>query len=588
MISFLLPATYLCAIGFCLYTAIWLTVRADKNPTTRALAVCQALVILWCIPQLFLPFPMTREARFQLYCISYIGISLIGPAWLTFSALYCRRRVGAGLKGLLFGISAADYGMLLTNDFHQLFYQSFERVQVCYGPVFYFHMVYTYVCILAGMALIAREFGKGRAPVKLAALILPAAAIPLGFNFLYIVGVVKSGFDLTPPAFAVSSFLLLLAVFRYDFLDTNVLTFEHIFESIAEGVVIYNRRGIITYCNQAAEGWLGVRTGEGFARLQERLSLDGILIEPYGEAEQENKVLSLESGDKIRLRQYIYRNKRGIVTAGAILLTDVGEYYQLLQQNRELAISRQRLAIEQEQNRIAQEVHDTAGHTLTMIRSLLKLIGIGLEERCGWPKDAQGRKVAGESREAQGFGAEDQLEGAGVIERQEEELREYVAQAQALAAEGIRQLRQAIKNMRQETGRELVTQGVFQLSSTVKEIPVEVEIQGEDGPEYSHLSSVIYKCLREGITNCLKYAEASHIDVIVKFEKEGVSLFLLDDGKGCDNIQESDGLRGIRRRVEQAGGKLRIFSERGEGFQIYMNLPLKGGEVIHDSDCNCR
>ncbi len=557
IIPYLLPVTYLSAIGFCLYTAVWLMVRADKNPTTRALAVCQALVILWCIPQLFLFFPMTREGKFQLYCISYIGISLIGPAWLTFSLLYCRRRVDTGWKCLLFGISAADYGILLTNDFHQLFYQSFERELVCYGPVFYFHMVYTYVCILTGMVLVALEFGKKRVSVKLAALILPAAAIPLGFNFLYILGVVKSGFDLTPPAFAISSFLLLLAVFRYDFLDTNVLTFEHIFESIAEGVLIYNRRGVITYCNQAVEGWLGIRMGEGFSTLQERLSRDGIPVEPDQELNPENLILTLDQGEKIRLRQYIYRNKKGMVMAGAFLFTDVGEYYQLLRQNRELAVSRQRLAIEQEQNRIAQEVHDTAGHTLTMIRSLLKLIGIGLEE------------------------------GQGIGGGSEERLREYAEQAQSLAAEGIRQLRQAIKNMRRDPGEELVTQGVCQLASSVKEIPVAVEIQGEDGPEYSHLSRVIYECLREGITNCLKYAEASRMDVIVKFEREGVSLFLFDDGKGCADIRESDGIRGIRHRVDQAGGRLRILSAEGEGFQIYVNLPLEGGREVHDSDHYC-
>ena len=62
------------------------------------------------------------------------------------------------------------------------------------------------------------------------------------------------------------------------------------------------------------------------------------------------------------------------------MFTDVGKYYQLLEQEQELAVSNQKLAIEQERNRIAQEVHDTTGHTLTMINSLLKLIRIEYEK----------------------------------------------------------------------------------------------------------------------------------------------------------------------------------------------------------------
>lgn len=565
MVPILLSITYLCAIGFCLYTSIWLMARADQNSTTKALAVCQILVIIWCVPQLFLPFPMTRELKYGLYCISYVGICLIGPAWLTFSFLYCGSRVNRGLKCLLFGISAMDYVLLLSNSLHHLFYRSFEVEQVLYGPVFYFHMGYTYLCIFVGMAAVAREFRK-RKTVRHLALILSTAAIPLGFNLLYILGVVKTGFDLTPPAFSISSFLMLVAVFRYDFLDINVLAFEHIFESIAEGVVVYNQRGVITYCNQEAGRLLKLRAGEDFSSLQETLSQAGIQIDLEGHQALENSVVTLGQEETIRVRQYIHRNKKGMVTAGTLLLTDVGEYYQLLRQNRELAVSRQQLAIEQEQNRIAQEVHDTAGHTLTMIRSLIKLIGIGLEER----------------------------DGDRLTSLQWEAVEEYVKQAQNLAGEGIRQLRQAIKNMRQESGWDLVTQGIRQLALAVKEIPVEVELQGEDGPQYSHLSRVIYECLREAITNCLKYAGASRMDVIVKFAGETVSLFIFDDGQGCDSIQESDGIRGIRQRVSQAGGTLRILSTKGEGFQIYVNLPVetepfgKAKENAHDSSGDCR
>ena len=229
------------------------------------------------------------------------------------------------------------------------------------------------------------------------------------------------------------------------------------------------------------------------------------------------------------------------MVAGTIMLTDVGRYYQLLEQGRELAVTNQSLAIEKERNRIAQEVHDTAGHTLTMINSLLRLIRIGYKEERGREQDK-------------------------LIE-------EYLLQAQELAGSGIRELRCSINNLRQSASYGLISQGVYQLAGSVKEFEVEVEIQGEDRQEYSHLSPVVYDCLREAITNCHKYAHATHMDVILKFGADSLNLYMFDNGKGCLHIEEGNGIRGIRQRTEQAGGTVRFISESGEGFQIYICLP---------------
>lgn len=549
-----LQLTYLWAIGFCFYTSGWLTLRADRNRTTRALAVCQLLIIIWCLPQLFLSLSVSREAKYLLYGVSYIGISFIGPSWLVFSFFYCQRQIRPVVRLLLFGISVFDYSMFLTNELHHLFYRSFELEQVVYGPLFYLHMSYTYICVLLGIGAVLRNFQKKKVAAVHMLVILLSSAVPLGFNVLYLSGLVDTGFDLTPPAFALSSFFMLLAVFRYDFLDVNVLAFEHIFESIAEGVIVCNKRGMLTYCNQAAEHWLGVTVGDSREELWEKISrTEG------GEAGRESRenrrrllerertlVLAL-GGDTIRLKQYILCNKRGEETAEVFLLTDVGEYYELLHQSRELAVSEQRLAIEQERNRIAQEVHDTTGHTLTMIQSLLKLMRIRTQNGA-----ADGDAAAGDG-----------------------DMEDYLAQAQELASAGIRELRWSINHMRQGTNCGLVTQGVYQLAGSVKELDVEVEIQGEDCAAYSHLSAVVYECLREAITNCLRYAHATHMDVIVKFAGKDIRVYIFDNGQGCGEIKESHGIRGIRERVEKAGGEVRFLSSEGEGFQIYLRLPLE-------------
>ena len=291
MLDIMLRIAYLSAIGLSLYTSGWLLMKADKTRTTGALAACQLLIIIWCMPQLFSALPMTKGMKYLAYGISYIGISFIGPAWLEFAFLYSRRKLGHGAELFLFGISAVNYSVLLTNEYHHLFYASFEVAQVVYGPVFYIHMVYTYICVLAGMAVVLAAFKKNRVALAHIAVILLAAAVPLAFNLLYMTGLVRTGFDLTPPAFSLTSVLMLLAVF----------------DSIAEGVVVYNRRDKITYCNGAAVHWLGLQTGDDMEPLRRILGEKGAKADC---ADSQTPVFTLEdNGERRRLevRQYIHR-----------------------------------------------------------------------------------------------------------------------------------------------------------------------------------------------------------------------------------------------------------------------------------------
>jgi len=592
--SFLLQIVYICTIGCSAYTGGWLILKAGRNRAARALAACQFLVMIWCLPLLFTGFLTTRAMKYLAYGISYAGISFIGPAWLLFSLGYCEKRLGGRGKALLFGISTLNYAMFFTNEIHHLFYREFSVNGTVYGPVFYVHMLYTYLCVLGGMAVVFREFMKKRVTGVQMAVIVLTGVVPLGFNFLYLSGTIQSGFDLTPPAFAWSAFLMLSAVLRHDFLDVNPMAFERIFDSIAEGAVICDRRGRLTYCNQAARRWIGIVDTDTVGEIEKKLcavgfpeadrTLDGrrTAVEGLRASEADGRGAAdkeaardvagrateavLPDGTRLRLRTYQYRDEKGQIAASAMILTDVSEFYEILRQSQELEFSSSRLAVEKERNRIAQEVHDTTGHTLTMIQSLLRLARAELAGK----GTGQAGKMA-ELAEKEGGRVS---ENASADDGNDAPILEYLSQAQELAAGGIRELRCSINELRKKETM-TVTQSIQMLAESVKEIPVETEFRGEDGPEYSALSPVVYGVLREGITNCLKYADASRMDVIARFERESLSLYIFDDGKGCDTIQENNGIRGIRQRVESAGGTVRFLSSAGEGFQIYVNLPIK-------------
>ena len=162
----------------------------------------------------------------------------------------------------------------------------------------------------------------------------------------------------------------------------------------------------------------------------------------------------------------------------------------------------------------------------------------------------------------------------------QEEVSEYLLEARNLTSQGIKELRESINHLKEGAHNELVTQGVMQLANQVKEIPVEVTVKGEDSEKYSHLSRVIYDCVRESITNTLKYADASRMDIVVRFLPDCIDVMIGDDGCGCKDIVSNHGLSGIQRRIEEAGGTVRFRSDEGEGFLTRFHLPLSSKKHI--------
>jgi two-component system, NarL family, sensor histidine kinase DesK len=82
--------------------------------------------------------------------------------------------------------------------------------------------------------------------------------------------------------------------------------------------------------------------------------------------------------------------------------------------------------------------------------------------------------------------------------------------------------------------------------------------------------------LREAVTNIVRHAGASECSIEVSTREDRTQLVIADDGRG-DIRQEGNGLRGMRERVQELGGSLSLDSNRGTRLQI--ELPQFNGEV---------
>ena len=114
------------------------------------------------------------------------------------------------------------------------------------------------------------------------------------------------------------------------------------------------------------------------------------------------------------------------------------------------------------------------------------------------------------------------------------------------------------------------------LSNGIAEPSIHLELpENLDGvdPACAH---VIFRCVQEAMTNAIKHAHASNLWVELRRSETGWEILVRDDGKGAANIVPGNGLKGMKERLEEAGGNLQLESQPDEGFTIQAFIPFPG------------
>lgn len=529
---------YSISIILMLISISWIVVRGGRGRLSYTFCLIQIMIIIWSIGQINLLSSVNDFQFFMSICISHIAICFIGTIWLIFSMLYSEIKIKALYIIIAFLISSFHFIMMLSTNFHHLFYKNISVDLVQYGPIFKTNAVYTYGCMILGTFLIIsacfkrKQYSRGQG-----ILLALAVLIPLLSNFLYIFHIVNFTVDITPLTFSVSSILVLLATYGYGFLNVNNIAFEGAVKVIDEGFIICKPNGKITYLNSSANDYIDGNNKFAVMEFLELIDDSKKLLNSKGvlyevETKFKDKILNV--------KKYNYIGRNNDVSAFSIVIKDVSKYYELLKKSNELSALNTRLEIEKERNRIAQEIHDTAGHTLTMINTLAKVGKISMNKN------------------------------------DYEEVINCFDEVERLTSSSIYKLRNEINNMKKDKKFNCVSQGINELAYNTKGIDVEVTLQGEDGERYIFLSDIFYKCAREAITNSLRYSRAEKIDIIIKFLNNSAELYIIDNGDGCENIQIGNGLEGISKRVTAIGGKADFISRKNEGFQMRIIIPIRG------------
>jgi PAS domain S-box-containing protein len=202
-------------------------------------------------------------------------------------------------------------------------------------------------------------------------------------------------------------------------------------------------------------------------------------------------------------------------------------------------------AHEDERARIARELHDEAGQSLTAL--LLQLAGV----------------------EAMLPG------GAGQAKR-------HLVELQSLTASIVEEVRRLMQNLRpsllDDQGLIPATRSYAKMRLEHSGVKFQIDVQGVKRKLLASLETALFRIFQEAITNIAKHAEAKNGRIELHFKHSSLEAQITDDGCGFDPVSsratwQTFGLLGIEERVAILGGTLRIDSQEGRGTKIHLTVP---------------
>lgn len=161
-----------------------------------------------------------------------------------------------------------------------------------------------------------------------------------------------------------------------------------------------------------------------------------------------------------------------------------------------------------------------------------------------------------------------------------------------LLEQGIADLRALITDLRPAALDELGTQAALQtLTDRVAqqsglEIDLQVDLAFERGDSASRhvteIESTTYRLVQEGLTNVIKHAGATRVEVRVIDMAETIEILLRDDGRGFDPNADGAGfgLIGMRERIALVHGTLEVESAEGSGTTLRARIPTRRREPL--------
>jgi two-component system, NarL family, sensor histidine kinase DesK len=222
-------------------------------------------------------------------------------------------------------------------------------------------------------------------------------------------------------------------------------------------------------------------------------------------------------------------------TAFFITVLGIGNFF-IAQQKRGDAKLRlaneeiERLAAVAERERIARDLHDVLGHTLSVI-----VLKAELARR--------------------------------LIERDPARAAQEIADVEKTARTALSEVRETIGGYRSQG----LPAEMEQARNTLQSAGVTLACESPLPHLHATEETVLCLAVREAVTNIVRHAHATHCSMRFATSPDGFQTLLITDDGAPPTLQEGNGLRGMRERVQSLGGRLSITTD--PGVTLLIELP---------------
>ncbi len=290
----------------------------------------------------------------------YIGTCFL-PVSIFFTGLiFANTKITFKKRYLLFFIMPIlSLIILWTNDLHHLFYITYSTnlKDTVFGPYFYIHSAYSYLCIFIGLLyLFIYSLKNSGFFSKQSLLILLGTLIPCVINILATSTILDSTIYVTPISFTFAILCYAFAIFKFNFLKVAPIALQRVVDRMSDCYLVINENNIITDFNKTFLETFhftanSVRNTD-FCKLLEPTStnLDELTL-TLEKAKHSPETFTFERYFK-SLNKYFHIEINNISNNGSflgilILFKDITQHIEdmkTIQENQDLLIEKERLA----------------------------------------------------------------------------------------------------------------------------------------------------------------------------------------------------------------------------------------------------